>query len=130
MPHDAVLQVRQACRRVDQPDAARSKLIQRRRHRIDREVSRPQVVLDRAGQRHEIEVHVVCRQQYPDAAALGVEREVVAVEHFRNVRPYPQRIGLDCYVEVLDLPSEQNIAQEPARRPGIDPFDGEDGRQL
>ena len=72
----------------------------------------------------------MCRQQYPDAAALGVEREVVPVEHLRNGRPYPQRIGLDCYVEVLNLPSEQNIAQEPARRPGIDPLDGEDGRQL
>ena len=74
-----------------------------RRHRIDREVPRPQVILDRTGQRHQVQVHVIGGQQDANAPALRVEREAVSCERLGDVRAQFERVGRDCYVEVLYL---------------------------
>ena len=75
-------------------------------------------------------MHVIGGQQDANAPALRVEREAVSCERLGDARAQFERVGRDCYVEVLDLPAQQHVAQEAAGRPGVDALHGEHGRQL
>ena len=106
------LQVGLAAERVDQRPA-----VQRPRERVDREVPRGQVLLDRlAVQRREVDGVPVAERDAPGAVALGEREDGAAGQARVEAR---RQLGVRAGdVDVHDLPAEQLVAQRAAHHPG------------